>query len=91
MCNASSAEPIPNATTCNALTRDWGFRKIRQPGVVLTHETLGAHVVYQNEPERQAESSPKTDKASEEDELPDISKLPSEYQASIMSFSLILI
>ena len=71
MRKASLAKPIPNAASCNALTRDGVNRKIRQPGVVLTHETLGAPVVYQNEPERQADSSPKTDKASGDDELPE--------------------
>ena len=72
---SSAAEPIPNAATCNTLTtRDGVIRKIRQPGVGLTHrdETLGAPVVYQNEPEWQADSSPKTDKASGDDELPGI-------------------
>ena len=68
---ASSAEPIPNAASCNALTRDGVIRKIRQPGVVLTHDTLGAPVVYQNETERQADSSPKTDTASGDNELPE--------------------
>jgi hypothetical protein len=46
--------------------------KIRQPGVVQVHEALGAPFVYQHGPERQADSSPKTNKASGDDELPEI-------------------
>jgi hypothetical protein len=50
MRKASSAEPIPNAAPCNALTEDGVVCKILlgQPGVVLIHETLGAYSISEN-------------------------------------------
>ena len=61
----SSAEPISTAAAYFT-KRDMVLRKIRQRGVVANHEALGAplQVVpsYKVETERQADSSPKTDK-----------------------------
>ncbi len=72
MSKVLSTKPIPNAAS-----RVWVIRKILQPGVVLSHclptKRLERYrpVVYQNEPERQADSSLETDKASGDDQLPD--------------------
>ena len=75
VCKGSSAGPIPTEATYST-NRDRVLRRIRQCEVVANHEALGSPLrivpSYMVEPEKQADSSPKTDNASGDDELPGI-------------------